>query len=447
MSSAWSLVIARLAAVIGAALVAGLLFGGPLWWLLGALAGLLAWHLYHVYRLQRWLVARKGAQPRDAYGVWGEIYSHLYRLRRRNRRRKKQLARLLNEYRRSTAAMPDAAVVLGASDEIMWINAAAIELLGLSKADRGQRIDNFLREPVFVHYLREGNFEEPVRMVSPFEPRRHLSVRIIPYGHEQRLLIAKDVTREIRLEKVRRDFVGNASHELRSPLTVISGYLDNLMDDQEMPVSWRQPVAEMAAQAARMRSIIEDLLTLSRLEAADSRAPRERVDVAGMLALIRKDALAATRAQLKVELEVECEAVLLGAESELYSAFANIVNNALKYTPAGGQVTIRFSCDENAARVSVADTGIGIPEEAIPRLTERFYRVHKGRERSRGGTGLGLAIVKHVLQRHEAVLEIESEVGRGSTFTCRFPAARAAAADGRCAGATGTLDDAGEPAG
>jgi len=424
LSAAWSLVIIRLLAALAIGGTAGLVFGYPMIWICVVLALYLAWNLYHAYRLDRWLRFREGPQPREAPGVWGDIYAAVVRAQNRNRERKRRLNRVLKEFRKATGAMPDAAVVINAENEIVWLNEVAGRFLGVTKADRGRRIDYLVRDPQFVEHLREGTFDRPVPITSPVDGERKLSVTVISYGEEQRLLLAKDITRERRLEKVRRDFVGNASHELRSPLTVISGYLDNLDSDRELPDSWREPVSEMVAQATRMRGIIDDLLTLSRLEASGTSADQDRVDVRGLAALIRKDALAARTRCAAIDLELESESGIRGTESELYSAFWNLVQNAVKYTPVDGRITVRWTTDEAGGHFSVTDTGVGIPEEAIPRLTERFYRVDKGRDRAKGGTGLGLAIVKHVLQRHDAHLEVQSEPGVGSVFVCHFPRSR-----------------------
>jgi len=426
LPAAWSLVIIRLLAAVAIAVGAGLIFGHPVAWMCAVLGTYLAWNLYHVARLSRWLKLKEGPQPREAPGIWGDVYASLIRAQTRHRERKRRLNRVLKEFRKATGAMPDAAVVLNAENEIVWINEMAIPFLGVTKADRGRRIDYLVRDPRFVEYLREGDFEHGIRLSSPVDGDRKLSISVIPYGEEQRLLLAKDITQERRLEKVRRDFVGNASHELRSPLTVITGYLDSLQSDPDLPEGWAEPTREMLAQAIRMRGIIDDLLTLSRLEASGGSADQERVDIGGLAALIRKDALASRSPCAGITLELASTAGLRGTESELYSAFWNLVQNAVKYTPAEGHITIRWATDESGGRLSVADTGIGIPEEAIPRLTERFYRVDKGRDRAKGGTGLGLAIVKHVLQRHGASLEVHSEPGAGSEFTCHFPKDRIA---------------------
>ncbi len=252
----------------------------------------------------------------------------------------------------------------------------------------------------------------------------HLSVQLIPYGNQQKLLIVQDITRQVRLENMRRDFVANASHELRSPLTVVGGYLEGLADDQELPGAWRDPVVEMQRQVRRMNSIVHDLITLSRLEASEREAGDEPVDVPAMLGLLEREALTRTQRPQLVEFEVEGDLLLRGEEQELHSVFSNLLNNALRFTPTEGQVVCRWWHDESGAHFSITDTGIGIPEELIPRITERFFRVDSGRAREVGGTGLGLAIVKHALLRHGAQLEIASEPGRGSTFSCHFPAVR-----------------------
>jgi two-component system phosphate regulon sensor histidine kinase PhoR len=425
MMAAWTYATVRLLALLAIAVGGGLIFGRVDLWLLGVFAGYLAWQLANLYRLDRWLRLRNELDPPDLGGIWSEVVSNVVRLHRRKNFHKRRILHIFREFRRSTAAMPDGVIVLNEDREILWFNRTAQRLLALRrKVDFNLRIDNLIRHPEFHRYLAEGRFEDPISISSPLNSELQLSLHVIPYGDTQQLLLIRDVTRQARLESLRRDFVANASHELRSPLTVITGYLDTLADDPAIDPDWSAPIDEMRRQADRMRGIVEDLLELSRLEAAAGEAPEEIVDVPGMLAMIRKDTLALDNRPAEIVLRLDSVARLLGNEAEIHSAFTNLVSNAVKYTPANGRIEMRWQTDSAGGHMSVSDTGIGIPEEHLPRLTERFYRVDPGRARRTGGSGLGLAIVKHALQRHGGSLEITSTVGRGSTFTCHFPERR-----------------------
>jgi two-component system phosphate regulon sensor histidine kinase PhoR len=407
------------------AVIGGLVFRHTFAWLFASTLVYLIWHLGNLYRLDNWL--RRGRQfaTPASLGVWGELFNHFYRLRRRDRERKRRIAYLLREFRNSTSAMPDAVVVVDALWEIIWFNDAASRLLGLRAGqDLGRRIGNLIRHPDFVGYLRHGDFEEPVDIPAPAAPGVRIALRIVPYGSDQRLLLARDVTRLYRLEEMRRDFVANASHELRSPLTVVSGYLDAMRADARLEGDWGAPLAEMEHQMQRMSDIIKDLLELSRLETEAREAPFAPVDVPALLQRIQRESQALGYGPRDVAIEIGEPLWILGAESELYSAFSNLVFNAMRYTPDSGKVRISWMLDGEGAALSVSDTGVGIAPEHLPRLTERFYRVDRSRSRDSGGTGLGLAIVKHVLQRHAGELSVESEPGKGSVFTCHFPADR-----------------------
>jgi two-component system, OmpR family, phosphate regulon sensor histidine kinase PhoR len=360
--------------------------------------------------------------------VWGEIIAQIVRLHRRKRFHKQRFVQLMRQLQRSTAALPNGVVILNAQREIMWFNRMAARLLSLRRtADLGIRIENLLREPEFVRYLARQDFSNPVVIRQTTPEDSYLSLQVAPYGDGQLLLLVSDVSRQMRLEAVRRDFVANASHELRSPLTVISGYLETLSQDPALDTDLQGPVAEMRRQAERMTGIIRDLLELSRLEETDEVLGGEPIDVAALLALLRKDTVARPVHPRDVRVRVESDARLIGDEPEIHSAFSNLVDNAAKYTPAEGSLEMRWWVDEDGGHFAVSDTGMGIPAEHIPRLTERFYRVDAGRSRSTGGSGLGLAIVKHVLQRHGATLEVQSTLGSGSTFTCHFPPERVSA--------------------
>ncbi|HWJ05250.1 MAG TPA: phosphate regulon sensor histidine kinase PhoR [Steroidobacteraceae bacterium] len=415
-------------------IVAGLLFALAAGWIADRAAlfaaiylGLvLAWQTRNLVRFERWLRLRSRLKTPNMSGLWGALVDTAHRLYQRKRFHKRRVLTLLRELRRMTSAMPDGAILLGPSREILWFNRMAGQWLGLRrKIDYGMRLDNLIRRPEFVDYVRSGGQGVGPRIHMPKAGDRWFDFNLVTTNEwGLQLMIVRDVTTEARLETMRRDFVANASHELRSPLTVISGYLDTLGDDPALDPAWREPVHEMQRQSERMRNIVQDLLELSRLEAGSGDADMSPVDVAAMLALIRKEVLAMPDLGVQFHLQLESDAQLLGAESELHSILHNLVTNAVKYTPAGGRVDVRYWVDDHGAHVAVRDTGIGIPADLIPRLTERFYRVDAGRSRKLGGSGLGLAIVKHALQRHGAQLEIESVEGRGSTFTCHFPSQR-----------------------
>ena len=425
MASMWTFALARLAGILIAGLVVGLLFG-PIWaWLLAAACLYLGWQLLNLHRLDRWLRLRSQIDPPNLGGIWGDIIGQVVRLHRRKQFHKQRLVQLYRELRRSTAALPDGVIILSSQNEIVWFNRQAARLLGLKRpVDVGLRVDNLIRSPEFVRYLHADDFSVPVVIRPPVHADLYLALQLVPYGAGQFLLLVRDVTRQMRLEATRKDFVANASHELRTPLTVISGYLDTLADDPSIDEAWAGPIKDMRAQAQRMNTIISDLLELSRLESTDGEAPREPIDVPVLLERLHRDALARANRPRQVSLDLESEDGLYGSPQEIESAFTNVLVNGLKYTMSDGTVRMRWWTDVEGAYFSVIDNGIGIPAEHIPRLTERFYRVDAGRSRDRGGSGLGLAIVKHALQRHGGWLEVQSTEGKGSTFTCHFPPQR-----------------------
>jgi two-component system phosphate regulon sensor histidine kinase PhoR len=402
------------------------MFGHPALGATIALVLLVAWHAVNLARVERWLRHKDTESPPDLTGLWGEVVAATSRIHRRKLYHEQRVGALLREFRRMAEAIPDGVVLLGPGREIQWFNAAAGRWLGLRRRfDRGIRIDNLVRHPDVIAYLESRGTLEPPRVQFSRPDERWLAFFLaVNDASGQQLLVVRDVTREARLDAMRQDFVANASHELRSPLTVIGGYLDAMADDEALDPAWREPVQEMRRQSDRMRGIVQDLLELSRLEAQTSPAEEEPVDVAGLLASLRRDLAARPEPTPTVEVVADSDARLLGSEPELHSIFSNLMTNAVKYTGPEGRVTVRWWTDAQGGHVAVSDTGIGIAAEHLPRLTERFYRVDPGRSRKLGGSGLGLAIVKHALQRHGAHLEVQSVEGQGSTFTCHFPVAR-----------------------
>jgi two-component system phosphate regulon sensor histidine kinase PhoR len=427
----WIVSLARVLFTVALLLVPGVLLGRPLLVVAVGISAYLSWHLVQLATITRWLQRAELEEAPDPPGMWGELSAQLRGFIFRDRKRERRFNTMLREYQESTAAMPDASVVLNDSHEILWFNAAAERLLDLDATrDIGLRIDNLIRRSEFSSYLTSEHERErdPLEIPAPANKKVKLVVYIVPFGAGRRLVLFRDNTRLHQLEKVRRKFVANASHELRSPLTVISGYLEQMAEDGAVMQDWDGPMGEMLRQSDRMQAIINDLLELSRLESASQDASMERVDVRQLLS----DVVAEARSQVEQAPEIDrvigADMDILGAERELHSVCANLVINAVKYTPVGGRIMVRWECDRRGGHLSVEDTGIGIAREHLQRLTERFYRVDKGRARGAGGTGLGLAIVKHALQRHGATLDIQSELGKGSRFTCHFPPERVVAA-------------------
>nr|WP_306673996.1 phosphate regulon sensor histidine kinase PhoR [Tahibacter caeni] len=416
----------RAAGIFGVALLLGAVAGGLAWWLFAAAAGQLAELFWRLRRYGLWL--QSGSRRSDEGGaLWGALYRIPALRQRRELARRRRLVQLLRAFRTTAAALPDATVVLDGGGAILWFNAAATRLLGLSYPhDIGGHFSNLVRSPRVTRWLESGDWSESLMDVpAPVDDAVRLGLRIIPYAQGQRLLVARDMSKLMQLEQVRRDFVANVSHELRTPLTVVHGYLDLIEPDQSPEL---EPILlELRSQSRRMTQIVEDLLTLSRLEAQDS-LPEERVAMAGMLQTLRREAEALSLGRHAISIALRTDVDLNGSPKELHSAFSNLVSNAVRYTPAGGRIEIRWELRDGQPVFSVSDTGQGIAPSHLPRVTERFYRVSSSRSRDTGGTGLGLSIVKHVLQLHQARLAIESEVGVGSTFSCIFGAERVCAA-------------------
>jgi len=395
------------------------------WALVGGLSAYVVWILWQVYRLEFWLLKKDPGLPPEADGAWGNIFDRIYHLQRRNEREKQRLQSLLNRVEDTTAALPDAVILLDPRGNMTWWNETATEELKFQPSDQQKPLINYIRDPQFIEYFETGKYTEPFILASPFKTNRHLQFQITRYGQEQKLVLARDITRIHRLEQMRKDFVANVSHELRTPLTVIKGYLETLSDSapQTAP-QWVKPLQQMRQQGERMSLLVNDLITLSRLETEDPLLKQTAVDLSKVLAMVRGDGQIVGGGNYALTLECQSDKKIRGNQKELQSAFSNIVINAITYSPKGSAVAIRYYEDKTGLHVSVTDNGIGIDPKHVSRLTERFYRVDSSRSINTGGTGLGLAIVKHVLLRHDGSLDIQSELGKGSTFTCTFPLSR-----------------------
>jgi two-component system, OmpR family, phosphate regulon sensor histidine kinase PhoR len=400
--------------------VIGILTGLFAPFLFALLIGLLIWQDIQISRFERWISnGGRGKYPKVS-GIWENIYYQVYLIKKSEKRRKKKLGKIIDQFRKSTDALPDAAIVLGKNDEIEWANTAAKNVLGLQSSDRGQRIPNLIRLPIFVRYLKDGDFKDSILMPSPTNNQVILAVRIVSYGAGLRLLMAQDVTQLRKMEQMRKDFVANVSHELRTPLTVLKGYLETLEElDEPLHPLLAHSLHEMHDQTERMQYLVDDLLLLSNLETQPKKT--KCVDVPKLLIKICKECESLNDSGGRVELILETNAHLYADEHELRSAFSNLLGNALKYSPLETVVKLYWRQTPQDLVLDVVDQGEGISEAEIPRITERFYRVDVKRTDKVAGTGLGLAIVKHVLLRHDARLAITSEPNKGSTFSCHFP--------------------------
>jgi len=390
----------------------------------GALA-VIGWHLLHLAGLVRWAAGPFEAPVPEGRGNWALAYAALYRRVRLRNARQRDLRLALERFVSGAEALPEGVVVLDANDRIQWANPRAEAHLGIDLAqDLHAPIANLVRQPAFVQYVVSGDFREPVVIQSTREGATTLSIQIVPFGVEEKLLMSRDITRLEAVARVRRDFIANVSHELKTPLTVLAGFLETMA---EMKLEERQRqryLALMTEQARNMQRLVDDLLTLSALESEQNVAGEAEFAIVPLLLELSADAKALSAGRHEITLTIGDAATLLGSRDELASAFGNLVSNAVRYTPDGGRVALDWRLTDTGGEFSVTDTGIGIAIEHIPRLTERFYRVDRSRSRATGGTGLGLAIVKHVLIRHQAELIIDSEPGQGSRFTVRLPPRR-----------------------
>jgi len=386
----------------------------------------LVFHAWNLERLTRWAAAPLPTPVPEGAGPWRVPFTALYRRARTRVAYQRDLSHTIERFQSAAEAIPDGMVVLDSADRIKWANARAQALLGLDLAqDAGAPLANLVRQPSFVRYLEIGDFTEPITIDSQRDAGVTLSIQIVPFGVAEKLLIGRDITRIEAVARMRRDFIANVSHELKTPLTVISGFVETL---QELDLDERQRtrfLQLMQEQSGSMQRLVEDLLTLSALESEQNPLADERFAMIPLLLQVSSDAKALSQGQHAVALDLGAPATILGSRDELASAFGNLVSNAIRYTPQGGTITLAWRVDADGTGVfAVTDSGIGIAPEHLPRLTERFYRVDRSRSRATGGTGLGLAIVKHVLLRLQADLEVSSSPGQGSTFAVRLPKRR-----------------------
>ncbi|WP_413114015.1 phosphate regulon sensor histidine kinase PhoR [Thaumasiovibrio sp. DFM-14] len=404
--------------------VLGFVFGNMVWFLLVASWVLLLWHYYHQLKMSDWLWKERSLTPPSGSGSWEPLFNGIYRLQIRNRRRRKELATVIRRFRGGAEAMPDALVVFRNEGHIVWCNKLAQHVLGFRwPDDAGQPINNLLRSPDFVRYLTKRQFDNPIEITAPTNPDRTLELRIMPYTDGEYIMVARDVSQVKQLEGMRRNFFANVSHELRTPMTVLQGYLEMTTDPDMMPrPMWDKAHGVMTEQLGRMAGLVNQLLTLSKIEAAPVVELSEVVDVPSILEILEKEAISLSGdKQQQFHFSIEPGLKVFADEDQLRSAISNLVYNAVKHTPAEACIKVNWFSSTKGPRLEVTDSGEGIAPQHIHRLTERFYRVDKARSRETGGSGLGLAIVKHALSHHDSQLEIASQPGEGSTFAFTLP--------------------------
>ncbi|MDH5601154.1 MAG: phosphate regulon sensor histidine kinase PhoR [Gammaproteobacteria bacterium] len=418
-------VITTLLSIIVASALIGALFNKSLLFITIVLFIYIIFMLRNIFKLHNWLLEQKSELP-DAQGYWGEIFNELHLLQRKKNKQQKLLSVALSRFKKAAEALPDGVVILSQHNEIEWINPVASSLLGMSyPKDAGQKINNLIRHPKFQRYLAKNNFSKSITLPAPDNADNTLTMQVIPFGYKQKMIFCRDITHIHKLEEMRTNFVSNVSHEMRSPLTVLTGYLemysDNYPKDEK---SFKLGIDNMTQQAIRMQRLVTDLLALSKMETAPIEHTRI-VNITALLVSLKENAeVLAREKNHQVTLETDDNLNLRGNSDELHSLFANLINNAVRYTGENGGIVIRWYKNNNEAVFSVTDDGPGIAAQHIPHLTERFYRADVDRSRESGGTGLGLAIVKHAVERHDGRLVISSSLGKGTTFSCYFPEQR-----------------------
>lgn len=424
----------------------GLMLGQLAWVLVIGLLVYLVWTITQAVRMHRWLYHQQTKLPDEldipqSYGLWGDLFEGIYDLQKQNVKAQNHLKSMINRVQMSMDAMKDAVIMTNANGELEWWNSSADQLLGFRKdTDRGQLISNLIRLPAFKLYFRSKRYQEPFDFNSPINKDIKLRLYVTLFAQDERLVFVQDITRISRLEEMKKDFVTNVSHDLRTPLTVIKGYIETLQDAGDLPAKWQRPLKNMELQAQRMETLIHDLLLLSKYETADVSLIQQPINLWNLLKQVCHDAtLYSGERQHVIQLQINDQVIpiehsdannrlsepvyILGDERQLYSAVSNLVFNAVKYTQDKGKICVHWRQTQKSFELSVKDNGVGFDPIHIPHLTERFYRTDPSRDMATGGSGLGLAIVKHVLLNHKASLEIKSKVGAGSEFICHFPLA------------------------
>jgi two-component system phosphate regulon sensor histidine kinase PhoR len=418
----------QLAATLVITLIMGRYFGNPWLFVAAVSTGYLVWILYQQHRLISWLIKGAKNSPPNAVGLWGVVFDHLYIVRKKHRKQVRRYRETIRKIRTSTQALSDGVITLDAKGRIESWNKAAIHLLDLKTFDEGHLLTNLIRDPLFLGFYNQIEHQEPITIENPAQAHRSLQISMTVYGEGERLLLLRDTTHIEKLEQMRQDFVANASHELKTPITVVQGHLENILTfNDDIPAPMLKALNSMSSQAKRMNNLVNDLLVLSRLDVETADASLSEIDMPTFLQQVIEDAQQFSKSidsGHQIEFESQSKQHLLGDLGQLRTALSNLLYNAIRYSPNGSRIRVSWKVTELGGLLTVQDQGYGIEHQHIPRLTERFYRVDSGRSSENGGTGLGLAIVKHILNHHNAHLDIQSQPNVGSTFTCIFSSKR-----------------------
>ena len=414
-------------AAVALGLTFGAIFWSPSWAIVGGLMAVFVYHAHKLQQLDTWLKSDdRFAELPDSQGVWGRVFERMEELQLKHFKSQQELTTSILRIQKSANALREGVVTVDANGALEWWNTSARKMLGLKKKqDRGAPLLHLLREPSFFRYYHHADFSQPIYIQSPVNPEQVLEVAVTAFAKGDNLLILRDMTDSIKLENMRRDFTGNVSHELRTPLTVIQGYLESFqLHHPELDTDVQKGHARMLAHTHRMTNLVQDLLVLSRLEESIDHSKMVQLQMPPLLTLaLSQGQELSQRLDKKVTINsaIKSQNNVLGIKAEILSVLTHLVNNAVKYTPHGGRIAVTYQVTNGQLCLTVADNGIGIGAQHLPRLTERFYRVDASRSSASGGTGLGLAIVNRIIERHKGSLDIISEEGQGSCFTCTFP--------------------------
>ena len=414
-------------AAVALGLTFGAIFWSPSWAIVGGLMAVFVYHAHKLQQLDTWLKSDdRFAELPDSQGVWGRVFDRMEELQLKHFKSQQELTTSILRIQKSANALREGVVTVDANGALEWWNTSARKMLGLKKKqDRGAPLLHLLREPSFFRYYHHADFSQPIYIQSPVNPEQVLEVAVTAFAKGDNLLILRDMTDSIKLENMRRDFTGNVSHELRTPLTVIHGYLESFqLHHPELDTDVQKGHARMLAHTHRMTNLVQDLLVLSRLEESIDHSKMVQLQMPPLLTLALsqgQELIQRLDKKVTINSAIKSQNNVLGIKAEILSVLTHLVNNAVKYTPHGGRIAVTYQVTNGQLCLTVADNGIGIGAQHLPRLTERFYRVDASRSSASGGTGLGLAIVNRIIERHKGSLDIISEEGQGSCFTCTFP--------------------------